>query len=156
ALVTTLSTSACAWTRNIPPPPAPAPTMPELEGAPPQPGNGLASVVISTDVPASVVELVGGAAQLRCAETPCALTLPYGDHELGFAALQDRSRQSTGILHVAHTAVVMNHVLGRDKENPGQGFGELLMFIGAITVGVAAGIAQSEQEKGEQPDPSLG
>ena len=50
--------------------------------------------------------LVGGATELRCAETPCALTMPYGDHELGFAALKDNSRQSTGILHIAPNTTI--------------------------------------------------
>lgn len=79
--------------------------------------------MISTDVPASVVEFVGGPPGLRCAETPCALTMTYGDHELAFAGLEDKTRQSTAVLHVAHAAVVMNHRLGQEKGNPAQGHG---------------------------------
>src|ERR1019366_2296428 len=67
--------------------------------------SGLARVIIPTDLPASVFTVSTvltrrgprTARTLVCSETPCVLTLPYGDHELELTALDVLERNSTVI-----------------------------------------------------------
>src|SRR6476469_1903905 len=93
-------------TRILPPPEAPARELPSSELDAPDEGDGaMARVVITTDVPARVEMRHGGTYaardgrvtldQMLCIETPCTVTLPYGDHELHFRGVRDHGRSST-------------------------------------------------------------
>jgi hypothetical protein len=121
---------------------------------------GLARVLVSTDVPASVTHVgwIEGTAQrgsmhgtvteLVCERTPCALTLPYGDHELQFAAIDDRERSSTAVVHVRQSTVVVNHTLGRRHTPAGQGLGGALTILGIMTA-IGAGVWGKNAQPGD-------
>src|SRR5262249_27221188 len=126
-VIATLALAGCATTRYLPPPPDPLATMPSLPEPPPEGTGGLAPVVISTDIPATVERVVAYTPRLErhrgppfvpsttiaCSQTPCVLTLPYGDYELWFSGIDDHERSSTTVLHVQSNTVVLNHTLGQ-------------------------------------------
>lgn len=157
ALLLLLSQAACV-TQRVPPPRAPDPSMPDV-GVLPDGGGGMARVVIATDVPSRVervthhlarldqqtapLSVIGGAG-LLCEETPCAVTLPYGDYELVFTGKKDHERGSTTTLVVRRPTVILNHTLGREHTPAGQGLAWLLATTGAVFLGVALGIAADQ------------
>ena len=149
--------------RTLDPPPRPPPTMPALDEVPKEPESGMARVLISTDVPARVDRLTTGSASrglrasyvrlddLLCESTPCAVTLPYGDHEIAFTSLKDGTRHSSPIIvRVRKPTEVVNHTFGRSTSNPGQVLGGLAVLTGVVLVGVALGVQVHQQKTGER------
>ena len=146
SLILTFGTAAC---RTVPvaAPAMPEPAMPEVAAPEVAADSGLARVLIGTDVPASVSMLstVSGhrgpytARTLVCAATPCALTLPYADYEMEFAALEDPERTSVAVAHVNASTVVVNHTLGRRHSTGGAAGGTALIVLGMISL--VAGLA---------------
>ncbi len=136
--------------------------MPDVGELPPG-GGGYARVVIGTDVPARLEHITHrvhlrhnqeGAASfsagegLLCVETPCAITLPYGDYELVFRGTRDRERVSTATLVVRRETVVLNHTLGRVHTPAGQTLAYVLAGTGLAVVAVAVGIAEENTKQG--------
>jgi len=135
--------------------------MPEV-GALPDGGGGMARVVLATDVPSRVervthrvaridretapVSTLGGEG-LLCAETPCVVTLPYGDHELVFKGTRDHERGSSTMLAVRRPTVVLNHTLGRVHVPRGQTVGWILALSGGLLLGVGLGLAANDQNR---------
>jgi hypothetical protein len=149
--------AACAPTNVVPPPAPPQAsypseiTVPEVSAE-----SGLARVVISTDVPARVERLEhiivsyrsGTSRVLLCDPTPCAVTLPYGDHELVFTAKADAERTSSATIHAREQTVVVNHALGQLHHSSGEGTGVALLLTGLLIVGIAGGVAAAENKNG--------
>ena len=161
SLFVSLSAVGCAaGTVPVEAPPAPAPSMPDVGIPDVAPDAGLARVLISTDVPARVVGVAelalathrglatGTSEHLVCEATPCAVTLPYGDHELVFKALDDPERGSTVTIHVLQSTVVVNHTLGRRHESKAPAWGSVLIGAGIIVLGVAAVLAGEQGRDG--------
>jgi hypothetical protein len=147
SLILTFGTAACR-TVTVAPPAMPEPAMPEVAAPEVAADAGLARVLIGTDVPASVSMLstVSGyrgpytARTLVCAATPCALTLPYADYEIEFAALEDPERTSVAVAHVNASTVIVNHTLGRRPSPSGGAGGGALMVLGSISLIVGLGV----------------
>lgn len=159
-LSTLLASTQCACgLQKVAAPRAPEASMPDIEELPPA-GGGLARVVIGTDVPALVERITHrnanprtaqapasayGGEVLLCAETPCAVTLPYGDYELAFKGTRDSERSGHVLLVVRRETVVLNHTLGRTHRPAGQGVAWALAMTGALLLGVAYGLADSQR-----------
>src|SRR5260370_16506950 len=157
-LASLLFTQACAPVRTVPPPTVPDQSLPPVAGPLPEPGGGMARVVVSTDVPARVERITAMTEQLErhigtrdvpsivllCEATPCAVTLPYGDYELVFTGIADPGRTSSATLHVRAETVVMKHTLGQVRHASGQAAGAVLVITGIILLGVAGGLATSQ------------
>jgi hypothetical protein len=130
----------------------PATSAPEVSA-----DAGLARVLVSSDVPARVEEVKhiqvayrhGTSRELLCEETPCAFTLPYGDHEILLTAMGDPERSGSTVVHAREGTVVVNHTLGRRHVPNGQGAGVALIVLGAATAVVAAGFAESMSRKAD-------
>jgi hypothetical protein len=136
-------------TNNLPPAATPEPTLPDGLALPESGQPGLGRIAIATDVPARVDRLahaedirhVGVIATLLCQQTPCEVTLPYGDYELRFTSVDDPGRTSRALLAVHGETGALRHVLGRNQGSSvigpvviGAG---ALALIGAIIAGVA-------------------
>lgn len=158
ALLACFTTTAC--TRLVDPPPRPPATMPALEPEPPEPESGLARVLISTDVPARVVRVSSGVissvglrsrsltlSDLLCDTTPCAVTLPYGDHEIELRGLRDGTRHSKTTVHVRRPTEIVNHTLGKSTLNPGQALGGFVALTSAVVLGVGLGLAAGAEAR---------
>jgi hypothetical protein len=125
----------------------PMPEMPTLDAPPPVAEGGMATVIIDTNVPARVERVMHGTAvrramdlrDLLCVETPCTVTLPYGDHELYFSSTHENARPGTVIVSVKHATEVVNHALAVRHYNYGQTIGALVLAlgVGAALVGGA-------------------
>jgi hypothetical protein len=126
----------------------------------------MARVLVSTDVPARVGRLQTLAASdgtrrvsgtvddLLCERTPCAVVLPYGDHELSFQATDEPERTSSTIVHVHESAVVVNHSLGRRHASEGRGAGVALAVVGLLVTCGSLGVMSAAQKAGSAQDPS--
>jgi hypothetical protein len=147
SLILTFATAACSTT-TIAPPAMPDRAMPQVEGPVVAADSGLARVLLSTDVPASAwaISTISGyrgpytARTLLCATTPCAVTLPYGDHEIELDALDSPERTSTAIAHVDASTVVLNSTLGRRHSPGGQAAGIMLVSLGVVGLLAAVGV----------------
>lgn len=140
---------------TLPPPPPPATSIPATTVAEPDGSSGMARVLFTADLPARVESLSHGRTgqshgrptygtlrQILCEVTPCTVTLPYGDHDVQFAAIDtDAGRASTVVVHVTQPTVVVNHVLGRHETGSGAVIGGLAILTGLILSGVALGAA---------------
>lgn len=157
--------SACTMQR-IAPPGAPTAWMPDVGDDLPPSGGGYARVVIGTDVPARVERVAFRVANLRradapassvggevllCAETPCAITLPYGDYELVFKGTVDAERVSHAPLSVRRETVVLNHTLGRVHTPVGQHVAWGLAGVGVAILGVAYAVADRNMDRTGRP-----
>lgn len=157
-LATLTSTLGCV--RNVAAPPAPPRAMPALDAEPVEPAGGMARVFLDTDVPARVVRITTGSVdrenphllrptravamrELVCEATPCAVTLPYGDHELTFEGLADAGRESRTTIRVRRATEVVNHSLGQDRTSGAAFFGGLLAATGVV-LAIFAGYAASD------------
>lgn len=127
--------SQAACVRHLEPPEAPERDVPAVPHDPDVDRGGLARVYVTSDVPARVVSTASvegtvraplavvaskanlTASQLLCAETPCVVTLPYGDHELAFVGTKDPERVASTLVRVRHPTEVVNQALGRDAGN---------------------------------------
>lgn len=110
----------------------------------------MATILISSDVPATVERVTGFDAYdnrslmaLACASTPCVVTLPYGDYELWFTGIADHQRTSQALLHVASDNVVLNHTLGQDRASSGP-----LIGLGLIVLGLAIAAGGEKAKSG--------
>ncbi len=166
------STTGCV--RAVDPPPRPPASMPDLDAVPPEPNNGMARVIISTDVPARVrawsLRVTSGSMstlrrsgsvrldELLCESTPCAVTLPYGDHRLAFSGVEDTSRWSTITIRVRRPTEVVNHVLGESTSNAGTALGIISVVAGAVLIGIGVRLAKNgnDQERATGRDYALG
>jgi hypothetical protein len=157
--------SACTMQR-VAPPGAPTAWMPDVGDDLPPSGSGYARVVIGTDVPARVGRVALHAVNLRraeapasfaggevllCAETPCAITLPYGDYELVFKGTVDAERVSHARLSVRRETVILNHTLGRVHTPAGQHVAWGLAGVGVVLLGVAYAVADRNLERTGRP-----
>jgi hypothetical protein len=159
SIILVLATTACSAV-TVPPPATPEPSLPDVPAPEPAANSGLARVLIDADVPASVWQssVVYGyrgpyaARTLACAETPCALTLPYGDHELVLAAIADPERQSMVVAHVHSSTVVENLVLGRRYIPRAQAAAAPALLFGVALLAVGVGLAaKSSSTSGGSP-----
>jgi hypothetical protein len=120
------------------------------------PESGFARTVFSSDIPARVERVdhitvryrEGTSRTLLCNPTPCAVTLPYGDHEVVFTAIADAERTSTVTVHARERTVVVNHTLGQVHHSPGQAGGAGALVFGILLVSIAAGIAAAPHHDG--------
>lgn len=134
--------------------------MPDIGDLPP-PGGGMARIIVSTDVPARVERIASHRAWtpeasahvspevgegLLCEETPCVVTLPYGDHELVFKGTRDSERVGSATLKVRSETIVINHTLGRVHHPGGQAVGWGITLVGAVCLGVALGMAETSEK----------
>ncbi|HEX3770404.1 MAG TPA: hypothetical protein VHV30_06050 [Polyangiaceae bacterium] len=143
-------TPACAV---LPPPAEPEATIPDVALPKVADDAGLARVIIETDVPASVSHLSEGEESWRyrgrdvtvrtllCEETPCALTLPYGDYEIEATAIDDPRRKIATVVHVGGNTVVVNEILPRPLNQPARGGGIAAVTLGLVTAGMGIVIA---------------
>ena len=154
SLLLPFATSACAPNVLVAAPVMPERAMHAIAIPDVAADSGLARVIITTDLPASVFTVSTvltrrgprTARTLVCSETPCVLTLPYGDHELELTALDVLERNSTVIAHVNASTVVLNHTLGRVHAPGGQAAGITLVVLGVLGLAVGLGAAASESK----------
>jgi hypothetical protein len=149
-------TTGCMASIDRPPPPPRV--MPPLEAVPPEPESGLARVLFETDVPARITRVSTGHVgsglrargasieELLCERTPCAVTLPYGDHALSFTGLTEGGRRSTATIRVERATEIVNHTVGRQHANPGTIVGALVGITGAVILGVGLGLAKQQSD----------
>lgn len=161
--------SSAACTRTLPPPAPPARELPPLDEPLPEvgegTGEGLSRVVITTDVPARVeriahVETIAHRGSFRtstvvgrellCAETPCTVSLPYGDHELIFAGTIDRARTSSTQISVRRASTVVNHTLGQDRTHPARPVATVVAATGIVLMAVAIALVSTASERHEK------
>jgi len=144
------SSASVACTTTVLPPPEPPPReLPPQEEPLPTESDGLSRVIITSNVPARV-ERVRHGKELLCAETPCTVTLPYGDYELVFTGRSDHQRTSTALVSVRRPSTVVNHALGQERGNPLRVVGALVFVTGLAMVVVAAAMAEDANEKNER------
>lgn len=139
---------ACTM-QTIPAPKPPDSSMPDVGTLPPV-ADGFSRVVIDTDVPARVERVMTsrhGRDELVCVETPCVVTLPFGDYELAFKGLRDRERVSRTTMVVRRRTVVLNHTLGRVHRPPGQAIASGLAGLGALLVVLGASVVFSQADR---------
>jgi hypothetical protein len=125
---------------SLPPPERPEPTLPGGTTQPESGQPGVGRIAIATDVPARVERLahaegvrhVGVIATLLCRQTPCEVTLPYGDYEVRFTSLADPERTSQALLDVHGASAVLRHVLGRHQGS--SAVGPVIIGLGAVTL----------------------
>lgn len=153
-----LSSVACV--RQLPPPPPPALHVPE--GAVTEDtASGFSRLTISTDVPARVERIAGVPShrgpmrELLCSETPCTVTLPYGDHELEFEGLKDGGRRSSTVVRLATPNEVLEHTLGTQRSSAGQVLGFMLITAGLATIITVGALASSDRRAGSPDDSAL-
>ncbi len=151
-LLLPVAAAACSPVVTLAPPAAPPPSLPAVGAPPVGADSGLARVLVSTDVPASVSRIVhvyrGPSRELLCERTPCALTMPYGDYELELSASADPDRTSTVIAHVNASTVAVNHILGVRHASPGRAPGAVLLGLGVLTVLVGVAVAGAGAKAG--------
>jgi len=162
SLALTVALVATGCSANLPPPASPPPTLPDGMRPPErgQAGLGLGRVGISTDLPARVDRLAHVedarygrvVTTLLCAETPCEVTLPYGDYELRFTSVADSGRTSTAVLSVHEETLVLRHALG--QRHGSNAVGPVLVVLGAVTL-IGAAIAAAALQA-PPPNPSNG
>lgn len=130
--------------------------MPAIDEPPPEPANGVARVLISTDVPARVHRLTTGPdGELLCETTPCAVTLPYGDHRVTFVGTKDRARFSTATVRVKAPTEIVNHTLGRGDTNPvGALLGGGAVVGGTLVLTFALALALHARKHHESAEPA--
>jgi hypothetical protein len=122
-----LFATGCAET--LPPPPAPAPTLPAA--FPAADGDETAGrVVIGTDRPARVDRVTARGDVKVCERTPCSVLLPYGEHRLRFTGIADSERTSVGTIAVRAPREIVNHVLGLDHTSVGTTLGTFTTIVG--------------------------
>lgn len=123
----------------------------------PTESSGLSRVVITTDVPSRVERFSHVEAtrvgpvfgrEVLCAETPCTVSLPYGDHELYFDALGDRDRHGTAFVKIRRATTVVNHTLGQSRTHPVRPLGAAVVTAGLIVLFTSAVIAGAAQKRG--------
>lgn len=156
------STQSACTMRDVAAPTAPTASMPDVGDELPPSGGGFARVVIGTDVPARVerithrvvhlhrdehTALLAGGEGLLCAETPCAITLPYGDYELVFKGTRDTERVSHAMLAVRRETVVLNHTLGRVHTPAGQTVALVLAGTGVAILSVVVALAEENTKQ---------
>mgnify|MGYP000931708289 CR=1 FL=1 len=83
---------------------------------------------------------------LLCEETPCVVTLPYGDHEIVFKGTRDSERVGSATLKVRSDTIVINHTLGREHHPGGQAVGWGITLVGAACLVVALGMAETSEK----------
>jgi len=155
ALVVVLVATGCS--ADLPPPASPPPTLPEGMMLPEGGQAGLGRVGLSSDVPARVERLArlegvrqsGAVATLLCQETPCEVTLPYGDYDLRFTSVTDSGRTSTAVLGVHEPSVVLRHAIGQRRGS--NVIGPVIMALGAATLIGAAIVAAAVQPPPANP-----
>jgi hypothetical protein len=151
AILASILSTACS-TVQLPPPQAPARSLPESGDTRLQeqePEEGFGRVVITTDVPARVdfttkrVDRkektdVGPPHGNLCADTPCWSVLPYGEHELTFKGIHDVDRIGKVTVRVRGPNTVVNHTLGQNRRPVGQTIGLVSVGVGIAMIIVAA------------------
>jgi hypothetical protein len=154
ALTAAASFLGCHYT-HVPSVPPPA-SMPAVDTPPPTTeGSGLATVIIGANVPARVERITHGTAgrrglvlqELLCVETPCTVTLPYGDHELYFSPRGGSSRAGSVVVSVKNATEVVNHRLGEVSDTHGQALGGFVLVLG-LTALVAGGVLTVRENRG--------
>ncbi len=148
--------------QHVAAPAAPEASMPDVGELAPS-GGGFARVVIGTDVPARLERIthrvvhgrleegsysLSAGEGLLCVETPCTVTLPYGDYELVFRGTHDRERMSNATLSVRRETVVLNHTLGRVHRPAGQTVAYVLAGVGVAIVAAAVAVAEENTKQG--------
>jgi hypothetical protein len=137
----TLATSGCAGS-VAPPASPPSESFEDVE--PPAPAqSGFGRVAIASDVSARVERLdpiegprSGTLLTLLCEQTPCEVTLPYGDYRLRFTAAHHPDRASTALLTVHDPSLILRHELGRERS--ASRVGPVLIGLGAAALVASA------------------
>lgn len=148
-------TTGCS--RQLPPRAPPAAQMPVLEEPVPEPQAGFARVYFTTDEPARVDRVIAAvtsgagsrqrthdAPGLLCASTPCAVTLPYGDHDVVFRSNTNDTRTGRTMVRVRRATEVVNHNLGRVTRTGVTEMGSAFVGLGIVAAGVGLGLAGSD------------
>ncbi|MBI5610715.1 MAG: hypothetical protein HY902_17695 [Deltaproteobacteria bacterium] len=92
--------------------------------------------------------LVPGLQTVPLCQAPCVVSLPPGDHELQFAALDPGSTStSTAFVRVGRQPLLVRHAMGYREEHVGQLLGAILLgslgFSASLTGGLLVGIDRS-------------
>jgi hypothetical protein len=139
---------ATGCTRNLPPPALPERVIPQVPAEIGPPAQNEGRVVIDTvGGPARVIENVAavqtwGYRALVVApvcNTPCAVNLPLGPHELVFESPVDSDRTSTGTINVGTRPSIYRHVMAEHHSNMA---GRIPGYVG-LGVGGAALLASA-------------
>jgi len=135
-LMTSVLSTGCVGHR--PPPAEPAAQMPNLELPPTPPPNGHGRVILDTTEGSFAVEAVEGHSvgvgvsathtRLLC-QTPCAVDLTFGQHELQFT---DGGRRGEAVIDVQGETTVVRTAVGQRTG------GGRVAFTGAISTVVGA------------------
>lgn len=183
ALVASVSVIAACGYRELPPPAAPTPIVPdvpELPATPPADGTGrllidsdgepakVARVTERIEPPAGVPVVVakgastpyGVKSELLCM-TPCAADLRTGATTLVFTSLRDPARKSTVDVAVPRGTTVVRHRIGTETPwAPGYFGGALftllgggLTLMGGVALGVGLTASPTVDREGRTHDP---
>jgi hypothetical protein len=160
ALGAIVAVTAMGCAQSIPPPEAPEATLPEGMAQPESGQPGFGRIAIVTDVPARVdrLERAEGArtggfiTSLLCDETPCEVTLPYGDYEIRFTSTADSQRTSQALLDVHEGSIVLRHVLGQKHGASAIGPAIIVLGLGALVGAAITAVAVQSSP----PNPSNG
>ena len=151
--MTAVLSTGCVGHR--PPPAVPAAQMPNLELPPTPPPNGYGRVVLDTTDGSFAVESVEGQSfgagvnathTRRLCQTPCAVDLSFGQHELRFI---DGNRRGDTLIDVqGETTVVRTAVGQKTGGGPAAVTGGLLTIVGGLTA-AGGGLAWAGRSAGD-------
>ncbi len=157
--------TGCA-TRYQPPPAAPSRVAPRVEIEPPPPGQGEGRVTLDTPGGPARAELITQRTQIAGAQggawvghhghgayvpstqytlrplcqTPCAVNLPRGAHEVLFTSVDPSSgRSSAAYLNVGAAPSIARHAMGRQSSSVGALVGGFLMGGFGVALATLAG-----------------
>lgn len=156
----------CA-TRYLPPPAAPSRVVPLVESRPPPPREGEGRVTLDTPDGPARAELITQRTQIAGArggafvghhghaayvpstqytlrplcETPCAVNLPLGTHEILFTSVNPSSdRSSTTYLNVGVAPSIVRHAIGRQVSSVGALVGGIVMTSVGVVLSLVGGV----------------
>jgi hypothetical protein len=158
SLLFALPLVGCTYQR-LPPPEPPARDLPPQEEALPTESSGLSRIIITTDVPARVERYTHGYRPFMrvplCSQTPCTVSLPYGEYELFFEGLTEKTRLSTAHVRIQRATTIVNHALGQTRHDPARGLGAFVVAGGIIALAAAAALAAHANKMGDPRPPEV-
>jgi hypothetical protein len=153
--------------QELPPPAAPAQIVPHLASPPPPVGSDHGTVVIDTDTPAAVDEIIGhvesryagSVTRPLCTITPCAVSLGFGMHELRFSVpgAPTGTLGGDGTVEVGTRPVAYRYALGDpDPDHNLREGGGTAMLLGLIALPIGAALAKAGDESSSSTENHAG